>query len=247
MKQIISIIILFTTMQTYAQDERIIKTENLVIYDYNLLHYDNFKDKFKTPETSYWGKVSGDESGQRMIAMFYIDIFDYSIFNYFYEYKKFTPENKLELFEKEFLFKEKDIDPKITLSFLQYLYDYIKDDFAKDDYYFDIINLTNEYNSHSPVRIKINDKTIKFSTTHSSYKGKVENKDKIEITDESIPNETIKWENIFDGKIYEGDNEKIIIKKITYKELLDKLFNRLTQLCELADELNLKVNRNASW
>ena len=114
-------------------------------------------------------------------------------------------------------------------------------------HYYDILNLTNEYNSHSPVRIKINGKTIKFSTIHSTHKGKVNNKDKVEIVDESGKVEVINWEEIYNDKIYKGDSESIIIKKITYKELLDKAFIRYTQLCELAIELNLKINRNADW
>ncbi len=231
-------------MDTYSQEE-IIKSENLFIYDLNLNHYDKFKDKFKTPETQIWAKVSSSDLGEHMIAMFPLQIFDYSISDYFSSYKSFVPIEKQDFYLKKFLTLEKDIDPAVVKSFFELLYPYLVDLYErKGYYYYSLLNLTNEHNNHSPIRIKINGVQTKFSTIHTTYTDEVENKDKIEIDSD---NDGVKWEDIYDGKKFKGDTETIVVKKVKYTELVEKKFKNIYKMFDLAIDLNLKVNRNASW
>lgn len=234
-------------MWSSSKNKEVIRTENLCIYDLNLDHYDDFKNTFNTVETTHWAKVSSRGRGECMIAKFNLFIFDYYIFEYFAHYKDFIPFKDQDFYERKFLFKKDKLNPQVTADFLMLLYDYISPNFADGNYFYDIFNLTNEYNKHSPVRIKVNGKRMKYSTGHSTYKDDRTNKDKIEVSNESTAEEKKEWLDITDGMEIKGDEQTIFIKKIYYKELLYDLFNNLFKMCALAKSLDLKVERNADW
>jgi hypothetical protein len=225
----------------------IVNTYNYYTKNSELEDYAKYKDKFNGHEFEGWGKVRNGQTGEQfLICAFGFWIFDYNLFEYFKDYKLFVPQERQNLIYEEVLLKSDSLRPDLTLEFLQYLLDYIKDDFASNDYFYTIRLKENDWDLGSPARVTINGKSIKISTSHSTYKDETEYKDFAEYRNETdrLPKE---WISIEDKMELQTDDKVIYFNKIYYQDVMKDKFEKLFKLCELAIDLVLKIHRNTDW
>ena len=238
----------------------IVNTYNYFTVNPEVEKIEAYRTNCKSTEGNGYAIVTNGKTGNKQIinaARF--EIFDYSIFDYFKNYKTFVPEERQEILYKEVLSNWEDLEPNLVLEFLQYLEKHLESEFPIEDYTFTILDKNSMEFYMNPARIYVEGIITNISTVHSTFSNPdlVKNfdeikghKDDAEIRTEHDKDKSTwetKWLKIHDGKEFVGDNKTLVFKRNTYEQMLKNRFDELYEICEIAIKLKLKIKRNTDW
>jgi hypothetical protein len=238
----------------------IVNTYNYYTINPELEGIETYRTNCESTEGNGYSIVSNGKTGEKQIihaARF--EIFDYTIFDYFENYKSFVPKERQDILFKEVLGNWNELNPNLVLEFLKYLEKHLESEFPNEDYTFTILDKQTMEFYMNPARIYVGGKITNISTVHSTYSNPdlvsnfdelVKHKDEAEIRTEHEKDQTTwksNWLKIHDGLEFNGDEKTLVFKKMTYEKMLKNRLRELYEICEIAIKLNLKIKRNTDW